>query len=457
MKQMLESALNKVELSREQKEGTKEKMRAILQGKSVKVTKLPNKGKKIGFSSLAVASLFVLLVNISPSFALACSRIPFLDKLAHAVNFSYSLSRAVEEEFVQYIGESYSNNGITLTVEHLIVDQKEVHIFVDFPKELLLEGLNPELTFEKEEVSNEIRVQYSHPNPEDYIQFTLTFQDEIVPDTLDFLVYVGSFSANKPDNISPLSLEYVQSYFEQEIYPKDYYAIFPITLEFDPYFTEQGRVYQVNQTFQVNGQQFSIDELEVFPTHMSMDIHQHSENTKELVKLSFSLINENGELLAGERTGTVLYFPDEHQEIIPCMMESDFFDESEHISFQVEETLWREKEQDPIIVNLKQETAENCPEFFDITVSKEDYGYKVLFQEEINPLYPKLNQWAHIEFVKYYAYDEEGERYSFGGGGFSNDEYKEKFLSLKGYTKDIIYFYPTYEEYCKEFVSVPLF
>lgn len=414
-------------------------------------------GKRIGFSSLVAAFLFVVLVNISPVFADVCSRIPLLDKLAQAVNFSYSLTRAVEEEFVQYIGESYSDNGITLAVEHLIVDQKEVHIFVDFPKELLSEGLYPEIAFANKDVTKDMRVQYSQPNRDDYTQFTLTFRDGIVPDTLDFVLYVSSFSANKADNISPLSLEYVQSYFEYEIYPKDYYAIFPITLEFDPYFTEQVRFYQVNQTFQVNGQQFSIYELEVFPTHMRMEIHQHSTNSKELVKLGFSLKNQDGELLPGERTGTVMYFPHEHQEVISCVMESDFFDESEHIFFQIEESLWREKEQEPIIVNLKQGTAENHPDFFDISVSKEDYGYKVLFKEEINPLYPKLKQWATLEFVKYYSYDEEGNEYSFSGGGFSDDEYKEVSLSLKEYSKDIIYFYPTYEEYCNEFVTVPLF
>ena len=72
---------------------------------------------------------FVLLVNLFPPFARACGNVPLLRALAQAVAWSPSLSAAVENDYVQPIGQSQTVNGITATIEYVIVDQKQVHIF----------------------------------------------------------------------------------------------------------------------------------------------------------------------------------------------------------------------------------------------------------------------------------------------------------------------------------------
>ena len=68
-------------------------------------------------SLAGVFAAFVLLVNTVPTFALACSGIPVLGDLAAAVDWSGSLSRAVENDYVQVIGQSQTRNGITMTAE----------------------------------------------------------------------------------------------------------------------------------------------------------------------------------------------------------------------------------------------------------------------------------------------------------------------------------------------------
>ena len=72
---------------------------------------------------------FVLLVNVSPTAAYAMSRVPGLDKLAAAVSFSPSLTAAVDNEYVQPIDQEKTENGITLRLEYLIVDQKQLNVF----------------------------------------------------------------------------------------------------------------------------------------------------------------------------------------------------------------------------------------------------------------------------------------------------------------------------------------
>ena len=72
----------------------------------------------ISCSSLAACFVcFVLLVNLSVPFARACGNIPVLRELAKVGSWSPSLSAAVENEYVQPIGQSQTKDGITVSVE----------------------------------------------------------------------------------------------------------------------------------------------------------------------------------------------------------------------------------------------------------------------------------------------------------------------------------------------------
>ena len=76
-----------------------------------------------------VAAAFVLLVNTSVPFAMACARIPGLRELTAAVAFSPSLKTAVENDYVQLIGQIQTADGITLKMEYLIFDPTQLHFF----------------------------------------------------------------------------------------------------------------------------------------------------------------------------------------------------------------------------------------------------------------------------------------------------------------------------------------
>ena len=77
----------------------------------------------------ACFAVFVLLVNFCAPVAYACSQIPVLRELAAAVTFSRSLTDAVENEYVQTMDLSQTQNDITAEVAYLIVDQKQVNVF----------------------------------------------------------------------------------------------------------------------------------------------------------------------------------------------------------------------------------------------------------------------------------------------------------------------------------------
>ena len=101
-------------------------------------------------SVAAVFAAFVLLVNLSTPFALACGKVPVLKELAAAVAFSPSLKAAVEHDFIQYIGQSQTDNGITLHLEYLFPDRGQLQFYatVTGPEEFSSFMVHPVLTDE---------------------------------------------------------------------------------------------------------------------------------------------------------------------------------------------------------------------------------------------------------------------------------------------------------------------
>ena len=94
----------------------------------------------------ALASLFIaftILVNLSPAFALSLESVPVLGELSafvsfslrDTVSFSPSLSEAVENDYLQHIGQEQTIGDITLRIEYVIVDQKQLHVFFTLQSE----------------------------------------------------------------------------------------------------------------------------------------------------------------------------------------------------------------------------------------------------------------------------------------------------------------------------------
>ena len=131
----------------------------------------------------------MLLVNLFPPFARACGNVPLLRALAQAVAWSPSLSAAVENDYVQPMGQSQTVNGITATVEYVIVDQKQVHIFFTLKGEGY-ESLSAEMPeFTPRQHCAVLGADFRQ-EPGTLLHFTLDYQDNDVPEgfTMAFAV-----------------------------------------------------------------------------------------------------------------------------------------------------------------------------------------------------------------------------------------------------------------------------
>ena len=411
------------------------------------------RGWVISCASLAACfACFVLLVNLSVPFARACGSIPVLRELAKAVSWSPSLSAAVENEYVQPIGQSQTENGITATIEYVIVDQKQLHIFFTLDSDDY-DNLNAEMPrYETEQVCSTIGSSWNQP-PGTLLDFTLDYGDHNVPDSLTMTFGVTTYVESDWSAEAP-----VQSYEDEMLEPveeeePDYLAEFTFDLEFDPEFTAKGEIIPVNQTFSLDGQTLTVTEVEVYPTHVRVNVADDPNNTAWLKSLAFYLENEDGERFEPISNGVSATGDEDSPAYVSFRLESPYFADSEHLTLHVTGAEWLDKDMERVRVDLAHRTAERLPEGVTFqSAEKRDGGWVLTFrvkQREENHSY----QVWHSTF-----YDETGNPYEASRRGTTTDDsgYFEEMLPLPGYWEDVVWLQPTYSHTTTESILIPI-
>lgn len=388
-------------------------------------------------SSLAVFfATFVIMVNVSITFAMACTRIPFLRELAAAVTFSPSLTAAVENDYVQTIGQELTENGITMRVEYIIVDQKQVNIFYTLDSEIH-EDINEEPSIKGTD-GRPLEGYYlglSHFDEKngELRKITIEFSDVDVPDSLilttkvwDNESYATSAPAEPADS-STWPIEYTEP---------NYISTFVFTLTFEPAFTEQGEVIELNKSFVLDGQTFTVTTIEVYPTHMRLNLADDKSNTAWLESLDFYLEDEKRQKYEPPRNGISASGSQDSPMMESYRIESSFFSDSEKLTLYITGAVWLDKGMERVKVDLKNGTADTLPEGveFKEAVRKGD-DWRLIFSAR-NREESRLYQLFNIEY-----FDEAGNDYTFNSWSSQADEaeaFSVQFV-LADYKDDIVY------------------
>ena len=411
------------------------------------------RGWVISCASLAACfACFVLLVNLSVPFARACGSIPVLRELAKAVSWSPSLSAAVENEYVQPIGQSQTENGITATIEYVIVDQKQLHIFFTLDSDDY-DNLNAEMPrYETEQVCSTIGSSWNQP-PGTLLDFTLDYGDHNVPDSLTMTFGVTTYVESDWSEEAS-----VQSYEDEMLEPveeeePDYLAEFTFDLEFDPEFTAKGEIIPVNQTFSLDGQTLTVTEVEVYPTHVRVNVADDPANIAWLKGLSFYLENEDGERFEPISNGVSATGDEDSPAYVSFRLESPYFADSEHLTLHVTGAEWLDKDMERVRVDLAHRTAERLPEGVTFqSAEKWDGGWVLTFRVKQRKEHHSFQVWNST------FYDEEGNPYEASRRGTTTDDsgYFEEMLPLPGYWEDVVWLQPTYSHTTTESILIPI-
>ena len=378
-------------------------------------------------SLAAAAAVFVLLVNVSTPFAQACSNIPILGWLAQAVCFSHSLSSAVEHDWVQKVDQTQRDSGYTLTLENLIVDQKQIHLFYTLAWE------DPACEYamvyvDSERLSPRPSVLSDSVNvPQDAGHIVLDYREEQVPDRLDLDLTVRPNGDGSPA------------------------ARFRFQITLDPSLTAVGQILPVEQWVELDGQQICVDRLEIYPTHARLMLRDSPDNTARLVSLLCRLEDETGRQY--EREGGLSGFSDPDTGFLTELrLASPYFQQPERLTLRITGAVWQDPEEAEVTVDLAAGTAAGLPEEVQLTGVDEESDRTVLYFQSPAPpaLLPQRFSWT--------CRSPEGEwQVTEGGSGTDTDTGLEtEDLHLIGYPWDQVTLTLNWTRFTPLDVSLPL-
>lgn len=312
-------------------------------------------------SIAAVFALFVILVNVSTTVAYACSRVPGLRELAAAVTFSRSLSDAVANEYVQPINLSETNEDITVKVEYLIVDQRNVTVFYRMESKCYpqLEATPDFYAADGSEFKSCSwgANDWDVPNGE-LRSVHLGFLYDDVPSAVRMKLKLRDMTLSET---SPAPMDSIWDDIPTADNSK-YIAEFEFLLEFDPYFTAQGKHFETDESIALGEHTLRITSVDVYPTYLSFDVLGDETNTAWLKSLGFYLVTDAGERFEPVSNGIAATGNPDTPEMMSFRADSTFFYHAKTVTLYVTKAEWLDKDAETIHVDLKNARADTMPE-----------------------------------------------------------------------------------------------
>lgn len=301
-------------------------------------------------SLAAVFALFVILINCSPTVARAVSEIPVLGELAEAVRFSRSLQKAVEHEYVQTVDQTQTSNDITATVEYLIVDRKQLHVFFRMESRQGMK-LKNDIYVESQNLYGLFESWSMKELEHDLMLFSLDFKSGDIPSKVDLTLMIYEDPGTEAD------------YFwqEQETEHK-YLASLTFPLTFDPQFTAPGEIYELNRELILDGQRFTLTKLEVYPTCLYIHLEEDPNNTAWLSQLSFYIETGDGEQFRRPDVGIVGSGSEGSRSYLLYRADSPWFYGTEQMKLVITGAALAPKEMETFRVDLSTGEAVQLPE-----------------------------------------------------------------------------------------------
>lgn len=371
-----------------------------------------------------VFMLFVLSVNLCSPVAEAVDKIPLLRDLANAVKYSKSLKAAVENDYAQEVYLTQTKDGVTVEITSMIVDKQELTVFYRIVSEeydrLAAQWSTPQTRERKhkEIVDGTYVFNFGPEEIEEIVHLdeemryvrVKFYEEDGMPEKLPLCLTTWNAENYAADVQAGLFSEtnYIIGWKEQAERYK--VAAFEFELDLDLAEIPEPVIYEVNQTVELDGRSFTIEDIEVYPTYIHMNVLSGRGLDASLAWLYFYVENETGEIFLAnsvENLGKRQY---------ELGAESPFFSEGKLTKIVITGVRWLEQGKKAACINFTTGEASNLPEGVSlIEIRTTGNTYDMVFEmpymrgmdlEKENPL--GVKHWIP-PFASYY--DEEWNYY----------------------------------------------
>ncbi|MGM7684242.1 DUF4179 domain-containing protein [Cytobacillus sp. Hm23] len=369
-----------------------------------------NRRMRLTFISACILILsFVTTVRVSPAFANYMSTIPGLAKIIELIQFDQSLQVAVENEFIQHIGASKEQNGVTFTIDSVIVDESKMVMFYTMENVDDYNYLHPLpdlLTSEgKDYLTSSSSSNLTNKQNENSISGRFEFNfHEAVP-TEGFILQLIVEAGDDLSNMSEL--------------PHEYSIPFQVNTEL---FENMKELYEINKTVEVEGQKITFETLEVYPIQLKLQVTYDKNNTMKIFELEdLRIVDENGDEVTSISHGVTGSNITEYGESFH--LESNYFKKPKELYIEFTAIRALDKNLLDLQVDVKNRKIVKAPD--DRIYIEPSYNNK---KEQLVISFDKDDLYSGELRVNWEFVDRDGTKYKPLSNGYSMDEDKESLV-----------------------------
>lgn len=351
-------------------------------------------GKRFGISlgSLAgICAAFVLAVNVLPTFALACGKVPVLRELAAAVAFSPSLSAAVEHDFVQYVGQSCTMEGTTVTVEYVIADEQQMVVFYRVDGDAPYYQLDCNL-LDADGTPLEGYAVTSGSTSQDLKQFEIHLAGLTLPEELRMELRLCAVDENGET-----------AWLD---------GVYQFQLHLDPEKTAKAVEVPVEQWVELDGRRLKVESLALTPTRTVLHLTEDPDNDAWLQSLDFHFIDGDGNVYETADGSVAAMGESDTPGFYTYYFQSFYFlDDPSSLTLCVDGAVWLDKAEPAVTVDLAAGTWEGTLPEGAGNLTVKSSGGEILLTVETADV-----NWSPLDHTYHNSSGAEG---SFGGFAMS--------------------------------------
>lgn len=289
----------------------------------------------VSAAAILFFTLFIGGIRISPAFASYMSHIPGMDKIVQLISNDKGLQLAIDHNLLQPINVMDSHDGVSLTVDNVIMDEARLVVFYT------LEGSK-----DATDTLNDIQLLNIQLLDEKG-QPMQAASNSFASDQIESIKNRSSFiDVMLFESTSPIKNMTVSFGSRSKANSKKWQVSF--NLEPDRIHNPK-KVLNIDKGITIDGQIFRIDKATIYPTHLLLDVSFDETNSQQIFQLlDLKLIDDKGR--AWKKGSFAINTRDNHRSIY---FESMYFAEPKRLTLYGSGISALNKDELDVIINPK--------------------------------------------------------------------------------------------------------
>ncbi|WP_404432530.1 DUF4179 domain-containing protein [Sutcliffiella horikoshii] len=308
--------------------------------KGEKATRPPS--WRIGMVAASILLIiFLTTIRVSPAFANYVSTIPGMERIVELIRHNKGIMSAVENDYLQEVGITREEDGVSLTIDAIIVDETQMLVFYTIESDSNHSSIN---------LSN---IKLHSQSGEELVEYGMSYSSH--SEVRKGEKVSGELRVTYPDGmIVPEKFS-----FETGININEIEVIkgldFPIDVDIDK-FSAITKEFPIDRSVEAGGQSIYFEKMEIHPTRIALFLEYDKSNTHEIFRFDdIALEDEKGNRWISDGSSST----DDNR--IVMYFESNYFSEPQQLDLVFSSFTALPKDELEVVVDLEEENIIKGP------------------------------------------------------------------------------------------------